>query len=69
MTIFDKIVYESGNYWVSKSRTGFEIYKICPTHSTKVATIGFTCIDGEERYRNEILRREILDETTNRPIK
>ena len=57
------IVYESGNYWVEKSKNGFVIYKVDVTHSTKVATIGFTGIYGEEKYKNEINRRELLDKT------
>ncbi len=63
MTKLFNIVYESGNYWVTKSKTGFVIYKIGVTHSTKVATIGFSDKLGEEKFKNEILRRELLDES------
>ena len=63
MTKLSNIVYESGNYWVTKSKTGFVIYKIGVTHSTKVATIGFTGDLGKEKYMNEILRRGLLDKS------
>lgn len=63
MTKLSNIVYESGNYWVTKSKTGFVIYKIGVTHSTKVATIGFSGELGEEKFKDEILRRKLLDES------
>lgn len=63
MAKLSDIVYESGAYWVVKSKTGFVLYKIGITHFTKVATIGFTGDLGEEKFKNEIYRRELLDKS------
>lgn len=40
------VVHETEKGWILKTKTGFEVYEIGATCSTRRATIGFTGIDG-----------------------
>ena len=53
------IVYERGCYWIkaADSFAGFEVYRIGITHSTRVASIGWTGTAGLDRAKAEIERR------------
>jgi len=41
----EDILYENSDYWVCKSKNGYEVYKNCITHSTRCAIIGY---EGEK---------------------
>jgi hypothetical protein len=57
------IVFESGKYWVfDAKKKGFEIYKSGITHSTRCAQIGWTGQVGLDRAKQEIKRRQELDD-------
>lgn len=51
------IVYEKGDYWVLKVKTGFEVYRNGAIHSTRCAQIGFHGAPGLNRAIAEIERR------------
>jgi hypothetical protein len=53
------IVHEQGRHWVLKVPTGFEVYRIGITHSTRVARIGWPGTQqGLDRAIAECARRE-----------
>ncbi len=54
------ILYESGDYWITAAAYGFDVYKVCGTHSQRCARIGFTGAAGMQRARAEIERRQAL---------
>lgn len=57
------IVFESGKYWiVDTKKKGFEVYKSGITHSTRCAQIGWTGQVGLDRAKQEIKRRQELDD-------
>lgn len=57
------IVFESGKYWVfDTKKKGFEVYKSSITHSTRCASIGWTGQVGLDRAKQEIKRRQELDD-------
>jgi hypothetical protein len=57
------IVFESGKYWVfDAKKKGFEVYKNGVTHSTRCAQIGWTGQVGLDRAKQEITRRQELDD-------
>lgn len=57
------IVFESGKYWVfDAKKKGFEVYKSGITHSTRCASIGWTGEIGLDRAKQEIKRRQELDD-------
>jgi hypothetical protein len=57
------IVFESGKYWVfDAKKKGFEVYKTGVTHSTRCAQIGWTGQVGLDRAKQEIKRRQELDD-------
>jgi hypothetical protein len=57
------IVFESGKYWVfDAKKKGFEVYKNGVTHSTRCAKIGWTGQVGLDRAKQEIKRRQELDD-------
>lgn len=57
------IVFESGKYWVfDAKKKGFEVYKSGITHSTRCASIGWTGEVGLDRAKQEIKRRQELDD-------
>lgn len=55
------IVYESGNYWVLKVPSGFEIYRTGVTHSVRCAQIGWKGKQGLTKAKAEIERRQHHD--------
>lgn len=65
MTKEEDIIFESGNYWIFDAKQkGFEVYKSGITHSTRCAVIGFTGQAGIDRAKQEIKRRQELDDRT-----
>lgn len=57
------IVFESGKYWVfDAKKKGFEVYKTGVTHLTRCAQIGWTGQVGLDRAKQEIKRRQELDD-------
>lgn len=56
-TRIQDIVFESGEYWVRKAPTGFEVFKIGATCSTRVARIGWRGELGLEKAKQFIERR------------
>lgn len=58
MTALKDIVFETDRHWVKRVPKGFEVYKIGLTHSTRVASIGYTGDKGLQRAKAEIARRE-----------
>ena len=54
------IVYELRQHWVLKVAKGYEVYRVGPTHSTRVAIIGrdSEAFDGRGRAIAECQRRE-----------
>ena len=57
-TTLKDIVFETDRYWVKRVPKGFEVYEIGLTHSTRVASIGYTGAEGLQRAKLEIKRRE-----------
>jgi hypothetical protein len=55
------IVFESGEYWVLRVSTGFEVYRAGATSSTRCARIGYIGERGIERAKAEIDRRQFDD--------
>ncbi len=53
------IVYESGEHWVLKIKSGFEVYKNGVTHSTRCAEIGWKGEKGLNKAIAECKRREL----------
>jgi len=51
------IVYEKADYWVTRVRYGYDVYKNGVTHSTRVAQIGYKGEQGLARAKAEIERR------------
>lgn len=51
------ILYEAGDYWVCRERfgqsDGYAVYKNGLTHSTRVASIGFSGEEGLRRAKAE----------------
>jgi hypothetical protein len=57
------IIFESGNYWIFDAKQkGFEVYKTGITHSTRCAQIGWTGQVGLDRAKQEIKRRQEIDD-------
>lgn len=57
------IVFESGKYWIfDAKKKGFEVYKNGITHSTRCASIGWTGQFGLDRAKQEIKRRQEIDD-------
>lgn len=54
------VIYEIGQFWVLKVKTGFEVYKDGVTHSVRCAQIGWTDEQGEKRAIAEADRRHSL---------
>ncbi len=54
------IIYETKNFWVLRVKSGFEVYKINVTHSTRCAQIGWEGEKGRERAIAECNKREEL---------
>lgn len=52
------IVYETNSHWVLKTRSGYEVYKIGPTCSTRCATIGWKGSKGLSKAIEECTRRD-----------
>jgi hypothetical protein len=63
MTDLKDIVFETEHYWVKRVPKGFEVYKTGLTHSTRVASIGYTGDKGLQRAKDEIARRETASGT------
>lgn len=59
------VVYETDQYWVKRAAKGFEVYKIGPTSSTRVAVIGYPGDKGLQRAKDEIARREAATGTSH----
>lgn len=53
------IVHETDKHFVIRVRNGFEVYKICSTHSERCATIGYQGQKGLDRSIQEVARREL----------
>lgn len=53
------IAFESGDYWVLRVATGFEVYKTGVTCSTRCAIIGYRGDEGLQRAKSEIARRQL----------
>lgn len=51
------ILYEKGDYYVIKSKHGFEVYKNGLTHATRCAQIGYKGEVGLQKSIDEIDRR------------
>jgi hypothetical protein len=57
------IIFESGKYWIFNAKQkGFEVYKTGITHSTRCAQIGWTGQVGLDRAKQEIKRRQEIDD-------
>jgi len=56
----EDVVYELGDYFAVKVKTGFEVYKNGVTHSTRCALIGWGGEKGKQKAINEINRRILL---------
>ena len=54
------IAFELGQHWVLKVPTGYDVYRIGITHSTRCAQIGYKGLKGLERAIEECERREKL---------
>ena len=54
----ENIVFESGKYFVLKTKHGFEVYKSGITHSTRCATIGYKGEIGIDKAIREIQKRQ-----------
>ena len=52
------IKYETKNYWVKKTKHGFEVYKTGVTHSTRCAIIGWSGEKGLNKAITEADKRE-----------
>ena len=61
MTRESDIAYESEDYWVLKTRKGFEVYRKRITHSVRCAIIGYPGQKGLDRAIAEIARRTTND--------
>jgi hypothetical protein len=51
------ILHESGAYWVTHAKHGYEVFKTGVTHSTRCAIIGYEGKNGLERAIDECKRR------------
>jgi hypothetical protein len=51
------IIYEKGDYFIIKVKTGYEVYKNGITHSTRCAQIGYHGDKGLQKSIQEIDRR------------
>jgi len=51
------VVFENGNYWVLRVKTGFEVYEAGATASRRVAIIGYHGDVGVTKAKAEIERR------------
>jgi hypothetical protein len=51
------IIKESGNYWVLKCRTGFDVMKNTITHSVPIASFGPKQYDLAEAYFNYLTKK------------
>ena len=52
------IVFETKCHWVKRVEKGFEVYRIGPVASVRVAVIGYPGDKGLQRAKDEIARRE-----------
>ena len=53
------IIKESGNYWVLKCRTGYDVMKNGITHSITIASFGPSQFDLADAYFNYMVKRGI----------
>lgn len=51
------IIKESGNFWVLKCSTGFDVMKNGITHSVPIASFGPKQYDIAEAYFNYVVKR------------
>jgi hypothetical protein len=51
------IIKESGNFWVLKCSTGFDVMKNTITHSVPIASFGPKQLDLAEAYFNYLTKR------------
>jgi len=51
------ILFEAGDYWVSREKKGFKVWKNGHVHSTLVATIGYEGEKGSTRAIEECKKR------------
>ena len=51
------ILYENGDFWVTKGKKGYEVYQSGVTHSVRVAVIGWEGEEGLTKARAEADRR------------
>lgn len=52
------ILFEQGDYWIRQVQTGYDVYKVGITHSTRCAQIGWPNTEyGFNRAKEEIARR------------
>lgn len=57
------VVFESGKYWILDcAQRGYEVYRVDLTHSTRCARIGWCGQDGLTRAKQEIERRQTIDQ-------
>ena len=52
------IAHETEQHWIERQDTGYAVYRIGSTHSTRCAWIGFTGDPGLKRAIAEVERRE-----------
>lgn len=57
------ILFELGDFWVRKSKLGFEVFKSGITHSIRVSTIGFKGQIGLDKAISEAKRRYSLEQS------
>lgn len=56
----EDVVYELGDYFAVKVKTGFEVYKNGATHPARCARIGWGGEKGKQKAIDEINRRILL---------
>lgn len=61
MSKLTDILYELGDYFVTRAKKGFQVYKNLVTHSVCIANIGHEGQKGLERAKDEIDRRLNVD--------
>lgn len=66
----EDIVFELGDYWVSKEPNGYKVWKTGITHSTKVATVGhlgwyglnLAILHARKRFLTDTKDEKIIDQ-------
>lgn len=58
MIKLENVVYEEGKYWIYQVPTGYEVYEIGATCSTRFAQIGFTGEKGLEIAMHYLNKRK-----------